>query len=95
VVDDAPGVMARGLCGLNNDAATTQPLTGATGCWRRLIPDGTVGRLVVMCPEESLFFFFFLQGRTCMRASGLPSDRSSARGLDPGSATLVSREIQN
>lgn len=47
--------MARGLCGLNNDAATTQPLTGAIGCWTRLIPDGMVGWLVVMCPEESLF----------------------------------------
>lgn len=47
------------------------------------------------CVLKNRFFFFFLQGRTCMRASGLVIEAHYCRGLDPGSAMLVSREILN
>lgn len=49
------------------------------------MPDGMVGWLVVMCPEESNFLILFLQGRTWMRASGLVTE----------ALAVCYREIQN
>lgn len=74
-VHDVPGAVARGLCGLNNAAVTVPP-----GLLQEqlVVGDGSFRMVwwasLSSCVLKNHFFLSFLQGRTCMRASGLVTE---------------------